>query len=152
MSDRGLSNLRPAPPAPKGHTRTLKHGRDSRKVAEIIEQMTPTLAASVLDTNDHLHPLRDGEAIDRYARTSAEVAWAEAWLDEQADPVFADRAAGKVHPALDWVTRQRKRLDEMERQLAIAPLTRAQLGLAIAHGRSLIERMADDLARENGDA
>lgn len=146
---KSLANLRPAPPAPLGHTRTLKHGAFSSR---LIDEWAPDLAAAVFEANPHLDAQRDAPAVHRYVNVWARHVRASAWLDEQTDPLFADVGEGVVHPVVDRVERWEKQLDGMERQLALAPLTRAQLGLTLAHGQSLIERMADDHERDNTDA
>lgn len=137
-----------APPAPLGNTRSLKHGAFSSR---LIDEWAPDLAVAVFEANPHLDAQRDAPAVHRYVNVWARHLRVSAWLDEQADPLFADVGEGRVHPVVNRVERWEKQLDGMERQLALAPLTRAQLGLTLAHGQSLIERMADDHAREIAD-
>jgi hypothetical protein len=146
------ANLTPAPPAPPGNARALKHGLDSGRFTRLVDEHAPTLAMTVFEQNPHLDPARDGASVLRYVRTFARVEYAHAWLDDQPDPLFVDPEQGKVHPLIERVEHWEAALDKRERQLAIAPLTRAQLGLTIAQGRSLVERMADDYEREANDA
>ncbi len=42
-------------------------------------------------------------------------------------------------------------LERVERALGVSPVTRAQLGLVQLHGRSLIERTAEEAEREGGE-
>lgn len=141
VNPKSLANLRNAPPAPLGHTRTLKHGAFSSR---LVEEWAPELAAAVFEAYTHLDVERDAAPVHRYVTVWARYHRAQSWLDEQPDPVFADLGEGRVHPVVGRVETWERQLDAMERQLAISPLTRVQLGLALAQGRSLIERMADD--------
>jgi hypothetical protein len=47
--------------------------------------------------------LRTRLAVRKVAYYRAKIALAEAWLDEQADPLFADRAKGEMHPMHDRI-------------------------------------------------
>ncbi|HEX5527223.1 MAG TPA: hypothetical protein VFX44_08530 [Solirubrobacterales bacterium] len=138
--ERQLANLTPAPPAPAGNTRAVKHGAESdRLIAPLADRLVP----DVLDANPHLDPLRDGAAIVRYARLVARIEHVWAWLDEQPDPVFDDRDAGTTHPVFGRLERWERQAGMMERALAIAPLTRAHLGLAYAAAADLSTAMSE---------
>jgi hypothetical protein len=138
--ERQLSNLSPAPPAPAGNTRAVTHGATSdRLIAPLADRMVP----DVLDSNPHLDAMRDGAAIVRYARLVARIEHVWAWLDEQADPVFADRDAGTTWPVFGRLERWERQAAMQERALAIAPLTRAHLGLAYAAAADLSTAMSE---------
>jgi hypothetical protein len=115
------------PSAPIGNDRALTHGGYGDVSDRVRELVTATL-----DTNPHLDALRNGAAITRYATVLARCERVYKWLGEQPDDVFADVEHGITHPVLDRLRRWEGQADGHERALAIAPLTRAKLGLTQA--------------------
>ena len=154
---------RPAPVAAAGpgNRRAVSHGGHSSR---LVEPRAHELAPSILEANPHLDPARDGVAVFRYAVALARVERAYAWLFEQhADAVFADVDAGRVHAVYSSLERWERQCDSAEERLAIAPLTRARLGLDklraaqisdaaleadIAAGREIWARVAQNDNRE----
>jgi hypothetical protein len=134
--------LRPAPPnhARPGNARALRHGAYS---PELVEARATELVPRVFEANGHLDSTRDGPAVWRYAVVLARVERAHSWLSEQGDPVFVDVAAGRAHGIYERLERWEKQADAAEDRLAIAPLTRARLGLDLLQARRSLE---DELA------
>jgi hypothetical protein len=133
---------RPAPPnhAEPGNGRAVRHGAHS---PELVEARARELAPQILGANGHLDAMRDGAAVARYAMALARVELVYRWLAEQGDPVFADVDAGVAHGIYERLERWERQADAAEDRLAIAPLTRARLGLDLLHARRSLE---DELA------
>ncbi len=138
---RQLANLEPGGVSgDAGNALAVTHGAHSeRLIAPLADRLVP----DVLDANPHLDAVRDGAAIVRYARLVARIEHVWAWLDEQADPVFADRDAGTTYPVFGRLERWERQAMMTERALAIAPLTRAHLGLAYAAAADLSTAMSE---------
>ena len=121
-----LANLTPAPPAPPGNQRARSHGAYSDK---LVGPFADALVDDVFEANPHLDPRRDRPAVVRYATVIARTEHVRAWLDEQDDPVFADRSEGEAHAVFNRLEAWEKQAESMERALVLTPLTREQLGL-----------------------
>ena len=74
-------------------------------------------------------PTRDGAAVFRYCVTLARIERVYRWLAEQDDEVFTDLSAGEVHAVYQRLEQWEASAERAEDKLAIAPLTRARLGL-----------------------
>lgn len=112
---------------PRGNA--LTHGAYSM---DLVSPRVRELTRHVFDTNAHLDGGRDGPAVSRYAVLLARIERVYLWLADQADEVFDDLAAGSTHAVYDRLGRWESQCDNAERALAIAPLTRARLGLTVA--------------------
>lgn len=128
----------PAQGAQPDNALAQTHGASSRLVLAYV----PELSESVYAENTHLSPERDGPAVARYVEVFARRARALDWAEQQADPLFADLKSGSVHSVLAWVERWETRLAELERQLALTPATRIQLGIATAQAFDLAAHWA----------
>ena len=142
-------NLKPWPPAPEGNTRALRHGCDSPR---LIESRARRLAPEILEANAHLNATRDGLGVLRYAMLLARLERAYDWLAEQGDDLFADVATGAVHALYERIGVWERQASRDEERLAIAPFTRARLGLVkLAAGPELepvvLEPPADHVER-----
>jgi hypothetical protein len=85
----------------------------------------------VLDAHEHLDPARNGDAVGRYSMVLARIERVYRWLSERDDPVFADAAKGRIHAVYERLERWERQADLAEEKLALAPLTRARLGLGL---------------------
>lgn len=129
------------PPFEPGNKAAVRHGAQS---PELVEPRALELAPLILEANPHLDAVRDGSAIFRYAVTLARIERVYAWLAERDDAVFADIEAGEVHGVYLRLEGWERQADKAEERLAIAPLTRARLGLdMIAARRSLADELAE---------
>jgi hypothetical protein len=115
-----------------GNGRALRHGAHS---AVRVEPRARELVPAILEANVHLDATRDGAAVVRYATTLARIEFVYRWLGERADPVFVDVDAGRAHGVFDRLERWERMASEAEQQLAIAPLTRARLGLNLLEAK-----------------
>jgi hypothetical protein len=123
-------NVVPAPnPAGPGNVRALRHGAFSDS---LVNPRARELAEQVLAANGHLDAMRDGAAILRYSTALARCERVYCWLAEQPDDTFADVVNGLTHSVLDRLRKWESQCDTAERALAITPLVRAKLGLAVA--------------------
>ena len=130
----GVANLfdddgKPVAGAEPGNLRRVTHGAHSET---LVRPEADALLPGLLEANAHLALERDGAAIHRYAMTLARIARVWAWLDEQADPVFADVTDGEIHSVYRVLGEWERRASADEDRLGIAPLTRAKLGLNVA--------------------
>ncbi len=107
----------------------------------LVEPRARELAPEVLEANAHLDAARDGAAVFRYAVTLARVERVYRWLSEQDDAVFVDEEAGKPHGVFERLEKWETQADRAEERLAIAPLTRAKLGLQRVRGEALVEHL-----------
>ncbi len=114
------------PPFEPGNKAAVKHGALS---PELVEPRARELRPLVFDVNPHLALERDGAAVYRYCVTLARIERVYAWLGEQLDPVFDDAGQGNTHGVYERLERWERQADGAEERLAIAPLTRAKLGL-----------------------
>jgi sigma-70-like protein len=138
---------RPAPVAAAGpaNLRALRHGAHS---PGLVEGRARELVPVIFGCNPHLDGSRDGPAVFRYAVLLARVERVYRWLGEQGDPVFVDVEAGRAHGVFDRLERWERMASEAEQQLAVAPLTRARLGLDLMQAR----RSLDDELAEGREA
>jgi hypothetical protein len=139
------------PPFEPGNLAGLKHGARSDR---LVLPRARELAPDVLEANPHLDAARDGAAVFRLAVTYARIERVYAWLAEQSDPVFEDADAGEAHGVYERLERWERQADSAEERLAIAPLTRARLGLDTLRAAALSdeERAEASAARERLDA
>jgi len=114
------------PPFEPGNDAAVTHGATS---AALVEPRARELAPQILDANPHLDPNRDGPAVLRYGLALARCERVYVWLADQDDSVFADAEAGDVHAVYERLERWERQAAADEERLAIAPLTRAKLGL-----------------------
>lgn len=140
-----MSTPSPAhPPYEPDNLVAVTHGaRSDALVGPEAIQLIPT----VLDANPHLDAVRDGHGVYRYAMILARIARVYRWLCEQGDAVFDDVHEGTIHGAYERLERWERAADRAEERLAIAPLTRAKLGLDKLRGFDL----ASKWAAEDGD-
>lgn len=120
----GHANLRPQPwpPAPPGHTRSLKHGVNSeRKLAPLRD----AFAAELRTRFPLADELRIALAADRLARWRCAVTW----LDAQPNGVVRNRK-GEVFDVADrlekWSNRAEQVLTELEQETRGASVSVAQ--------------------------
>jgi hypothetical protein len=140
----GIPAKGPRPPFP------TKHGARSEK---LVMPRARELAPAILDDNPQLDAKRDGAAITRYAVVLARIERVYMWLAEQDDAVFESMEDGSVHRVYDQLRQWEKQADAAEDRLAIAPLTRARLGLDLQKAQANeAEREAARAARDRLDA
>lgn len=125
--------------AAAGNGRAVTHGAFS---AVKVEPRAQVLTSELLTAHPHLDRAKDGPAVKRYAVTLARLEHVYAWLEAQADPVFADQESGDVHAIYGRLAVFERQAAEAERELALSPLTRVKLGLDLARGASLSEQLA----------
>ena len=131
------------PPFEPGNDAATTHGANSPAK---VEPRARELAPLILDANPHLDPMRDGAAVFRYSVTLARIERVYAWLAEREDAVFDDTESGTTHGVYERLERWEKQADAAEERLALAPLTRARLGLDQLRGAQAIEEV--EAARE----
>ena len=149
--DRPASGI-PASGTPAHGTREFlpTHGARSEK---LVMPRAREIVPDVFDANPQLDPQRDGPAIFRYAVVLARIERVYTWLSEQDDAVFMNMDAGRVHGVYDMLTRWETQAENAENRLAIAPLTRARLGLDLQRAQANAEEAeAARAARERLDA
>ena len=126
------------PPFEPGNDAAVKHGARS---PALVEPRARELAPQILDANPHLDPMRDGAAVFRYSVALARIERVYAWLAEREDAVFDDTESGTTHGVYERLERWEKQADAAEERLALAPLTRARLGLDQLRGAQAIEEV-----------
>lgn len=131
-----------------GNQAARTHGAYSDAV---IAPRARELAEVILDANPHLDAVRDSAGVWRYAKTMSKIDHIEAYLGEQSDPVFVDRAKGTIHPVVALLLALESRADKAEERLAIAPLTRAKLGLDKLRGLDLASALKAFQEQGGGD-
>jgi len=158
-----LANLKPAPPAPSGHSRSLRHGGRSellfRDVSDEVLEMTEALAetAPVRDPDGSL-PASDAVAVERAARALKRYRHLATWLDLHGRIT----EAGKVKPAADLELKAERELERALDSLGMSPSSRARIGVDIvravgaaedaAAAREARERLDKRLAALDGTA
>jgi hypothetical protein len=148
----------------KGNKAAVKHGATS---PELVQERARELMPEIFAANGQLDQVRDGPAVLRYAVVLARIERVYAWLSEQDDAVFAEVGAGTTHGVYQRLERWERQASESEDKLAIAPLTRAKLGIdhlraaataeeieAARKGRALVDERFDGKAPilEGGEA
>jgi hypothetical protein len=129
------------PPFEPGNEAAVTHGAYSDK---LVVPRARELAPTIFESNPHLDPLRDGPAVWRYAMTLARADRINGHLADQDDMVFADVNEGTVHRVYQLLLELEARADKAEERLAIAPLTRAKLGLDQLRGLDLARQWATE--------
>lgn len=131
---RQLANLRPAPPAPAGHQRSLRHGGHSelllRDVESEVEELMDALgdAVPVRDVGGGV-PAADVPAIERAARALKRWRTLSTWCDAHGRIV---EKTGAVKPAADLELKAERELAAALDALGMTPTSRARLGLDLA--------------------
>ena len=131
----------------------MTHGAsDGKGMTRLVKERADELLPDVLGANPHLDQVRDGPALFRYCVSLARIERVYRWLAEQDDEVFVDRKAGEVHAVYGRLERWENQASRAEEQLAIAPLTRARLGLDLQRAQQTAgERQRAREARERLD-
>lgn len=135
------------PPFENGNTAALKHGARS---AELVGRRVRELMPAILDANPHLDAVRDAAGMWRYAMALARIERVSQWLAEQDDPVFADLKVGEVHAVFGRLREWERSADLAEERLAIAPLTRARLGLDTMRAKALANEKITEFLNGEG--
>lgn len=150
-----LANLRPAPPAPQGHSRSLVHGGRAevlfREVGGEVRELLDLLAdaAPVRDADGAL-PAADAVAVERAARALARYRRLSGWCDAHGR---FDERSGEVKPAAEYELRAERALAEALDALGMSPVSRARLGVDLARAASSAEEAeAARAARDRLDA
>ena len=125
-AERQLANLTPAPPAPEGNMRNLRHGARARSDRHVAARAAE-LVAQVVDTHHHLESVRDRAGVLRYCTILARIEQVYTWLDEQPHAVFEDARRGKTHPVYERLEKWEAAADRAEGRLAISPRARLEL-------------------------
>jgi hypothetical protein len=156
---RQLANLRNAPAAPKGNTRTLRHGGRATAatlpVSEVVLEVRDALAASapVRDQAGGL-PIADEATVELAARALCRVRRVEAWCDMHG---YLDERTGDVKPAVRYLEEATRTADRLLSSLGMNPRARARLGLDLQRSVDLATAMSErddgrhaELMREAG--
>lgn len=151
---RQLANLRPAPAAPAGHSRSLVHGGRAevlfRDVSDAVRELLDVLGelAPVRDPDGSL-PAADAVAVERAARALKRYRHLAGWLDLHGR--LTD--AGDVKPASEYELRAERELAAALAELGMTPASRAKLGLDLQRAATSAEEAdAARAARERLDA
>lgn len=128
------------PPFEKDNKMALKHGAYS---PALVTERADELVPEILGVNPQLDAGRDGAALLRYAVNLARIERVYSWLAEQDDAVFEDATAGKAHGIYDWLGRWERAASDSEDRLAIAPLTRAKLGIDQLRAAATVEEIEE---------
>lgn len=145
-----LANLVPAPPAPAGHTRTLKHGAEATSKTLGVESRAATIFAELaeeapLRAGDGGLPVADRTIVEMLALALTRLeschlyTTMHGYLDEK----------GKPRPAAEHERRLRVEVKALCKDLGFTPRSRVDLGLKVQQGRTLAEEMSD--LPEDGD-
>lgn len=141
-----LANLRSAPPAPLGHTRSLIHGGRSelllRDVDAEVRELMDALgdAAPVRDPDGNLPPA-DVVAVEVAARALKRYRHLSSWLDAHGR---IKEKTGGVKAAAELELRAERQLTDALDRLAMHPMARSKLGLVLARThRTLEDEIAD---------
>jgi hypothetical protein len=135
--------------AEPGNFRSLRHGAKSKR---LVEPRARELVPGIFAANPHLDQARHGPAVFRYAVNLARIERVYAWLAEQEDEVFLDLHSGEPHGVYRELAQWENGASRAEEQLAIAPLTRARLGLDLQRAQHTAEhREAARSARQRLD-
>lgn len=130
---RQLANLRPAPPAPAGHRRSLIHGGHSelllRDVEREVRELMDALGEGVpVRDRDGGVPPADVPAIERAARSLKRYRHLAGWLDLHGRIT----EKGEVKPAAELELKAERELASALDALGCSPRSRARLGLDVA--------------------
>lgn len=150
---RQLANLRPAPPAPLGHTRTLIHGGRAEALYRDVDAETHELIDALGDTApvrdpDGSVPAADAAMLEVAARLLRRYRRVSGWLDLHG----RISEAGEVKPAADLELRIERALAAALDALGMTPTSRAKLGLDLQRTAASAEELeAARVARERLD-
>jgi P27 family predicted phage terminase small subunit len=136
-----LANLRAAPPAPAGHTRSLIHGGRSELLLRDVEREVAELAAAMGDAApvrdpDGGLPAADVIAVETAARALKRYRRLAAWLDTHGR---IKEKTGNVKPAAELEIRAERQLTEALDRLGMNPMARSRLGLNLARTHRTLE-------------
>jgi len=146
------ANLKPAPPAPAGNRRTLRHGGYAAVARERLEE-------KVLEVADALGsdlPLRDAAGGVPRADAVAVRLLSESLcrLDDVSahlrDFGLFDQATGEPRPALDLERRLRAETLDLAESLGLTPRSRAKLGLDLQRSFDLAALWAQESEADDG--
>lgn len=148
MSRRGrVSNLqregKPVAGAEAGNKRALSHGAYS---LEALEPQAQEVERFIWDSMPWLEQ-SDALMVRKAAVAVAREAAAQADLDEHGYIAKGGQLRAMVKVVSSFAAEARRHLEA----LAGTPARRAELGLTIAHGQSLIEKMALEARGDEGD-
>lgn len=149
---RQLANLRPAPRAPRGNVRTLRHGGRATAatlpVSEVVLELRDTLAAAA-PVRDHAGdlPAADEATVELAARALCRVRRVEAWCDVHG---YLDEKTGDVKPAVRYLEEATRTADRLLGSLGMNPRERARLGVDLVRQVSAGEVLDEHLARRYG--
>jgi len=142
---RQLGNLKPAPAAPAGNLRTLRHGgratASTLPVAETAEEIRQALADSApVRAQDGGLPPADEAAVEVAALALARVRRVTAWLDAFG---YLDEKTGDVKPAVRYLEQATRTAERLLSALGMTPTSRARLGLDLARQVDLARIMSE---------
>lgn len=121
------TNLRPAPPAPKGHDRSLKHGAHSASLIQPIrEELFRDLVARF--------PGEDPDLLLNQARRLAQARVIDAFTDRQGNEIATPRKLGSLLRAMEY---QDKVAGAYDRGLVLLERRQAERDLAAKAGSAL---------------
>ena len=153
--ERQLANLRAAPPAPPGHTRSLVHGGRSELLVrdvevEVRELMDALGAAAPVRDQDGGLPAADVVVVEAAARALKRWRHLSAWLDAHGR---LEEKTGDVKPAAELELKAERQLHEALDRLGMNPSARSKLGLNLARAATLGEVLAEggEAWRRNAD-
>ena len=135
-------------PFAMGHTVNQKHGARNDR---LVEPRARELVGAIFESNNHLDEVRDGPAVFRYGVALARCERVYMWLCERDDVVFSDVEAGAVHAVYERLEKWERQCDNAEERLAIAPLTRARLGLDRMRAEAMKADALQAFLAEQGD-
>jgi hypothetical protein len=124
-----LANLRKAPPAPKGHRRTVKHGAraqpEPRRQAAIERQICDALPVRAADGGP---PVHDMVAVRLLAVSLCRLETVAEYVSRHG--MFFK--SGRLRPAADHEQKLIERCANLADRLGMTPTSRAKLGLDLA--------------------
>jgi hypothetical protein len=151
--ERQLANLRPAPPAPLGHTRSLRHGAHASpktlpiegKARLIFEQLA---AETPLREGDDELPVADRVAVELLALCLCRIESIEHYLQLHGE---LDEK-GNLRPAAEHARRLRNEAKDHCAALGMNARARVALGMELqrASGAFDLAQMLSDLPDEDG--
>lgn len=142
---RQLANLRKAPPAPFGHTRSVVHGGRATVLyrdveAEVREVMDALAEAAPVREADGSLPDADLAAVEVAARALRRYRHVAGWCDAHGR---IREKTGEVKPAAEYELSAARALAAALADLGMTPTSRAKLGVDLARGTSLADELAE---------
>jgi hypothetical protein len=134
------------PPFEPGNTAALTHGATSNA---LVNPRAEELIPALYETFTHLDPVKDSLAVKRLAKVVVRLELADAWLNQQDDPIFADPRRGKPHRVLERVERWERQATGLEQHLSMSPQARIQIErLLLKSGASGLKSFIDGGGKE----